>query len=501
MAQTTTTFYWYDYETFGINRRSDRPAQFAGLRTGADLVPVPGPEGEGEVFYAKPALDYLPSPESSLLTGITPQRCEERGLRETEFAGAIFKRFNMPGTVSIGYNTLGFDDEVTRFLFWRNFLDPYSHSWANGCSRWDLFPLVCAVWALRGDSIKWPRWEDIDPAVYPAAEGRKGVTFKLEFLTKANGLEHGHAHDALSDVEATVALARLIAQKEPRLWQWAFENRTKDKVVAALEKGPVVWVSPKFGVVRGCTRIVMLVGQIGNDALVWDLMADPTELREIDREALHRRLFASPKNLPEGERPLPLWKLKVNASPFVCGSLAVLRPERAQKYGLDLERIRANAEKLAAMLRDIQGTILTAAQTKEAEFPKNDEEDAETGLYSGGFPTPADRARFKKIREASPEYLADRGMDFDDERFDGLLLRFRARNWPESLSHEERETWRAWCEAHVLEGRNRARTIADYFEEIDRLEGEVDPEDDAKREVLEALYAWGELVGEAASPE
>ena len=275
MKPRNPTFYWYDYETFGVDPKRNRPAQFAGRRTGLDFEPV----SEGEVFYCRPAMDQLPSPESSLLTGITPQLCEEKGLRETEFAQDVWERLNAPGTVSIGYNTLGFDDEVNRFLFWRNFLDAYQHSWANGCSRWDLFPVVCAAWALRGDAIKWPKWEDIDPAVYPKAAGRSGVCFKLEFLTKANGIEHGHAHDALSDVEATIGLARLLAEKEPRLWQWAFENRTKEKVLATISGAkPVVWVTPRFGIARGCTGIAACFYQDKNDCWMWDLMEDPTIL-------------------------------------------------------------------------------------------------------------------------------------------------------------------------------------------------------------------------------
>lgn len=196
-AHREPSFYWYDFETFGLNRRVDRPAQFAGLRTTMDMIPL----GDGEVIYARPAKDYLPNPESCLVTGLTPQLCEEKGIGESEFAGEVWSRFNKPETISIGYNTLGFDDEVSRFLFWRNFLDPYSHQWKNGCSRWDIFPLVCAVWALRGKEIRWPLWKD----VAPEETERQGVCFKLEALSKANGIAHAHAHDALSDVEATLA--------------------------------------------------------------------------------------------------------------------------------------------------------------------------------------------------------------------------------------------------------------------------------------------------------
>ena len=289
-----TTFYWYDYETFGVDPRKDRPAQFAGRRTRLDFSPLSG--DTGEIFYCRPTEDQLPNPESCLLTGITPQYCAEKGVCESEFADLIWERLNTPGTVSIGYNTLGFDDEVNRFLFWRNFLDPYTHSWAKGCSRWDLFPVVCAAWALRGDTIKWPRWEEIDPIKYPKAEGRKGVCFKLEFLTKANGIEHGHAHDALSDVEATIGMAKLLAEREPKLWRWAFENRTTAKVSAAVaDMKPVVWVTPKFGIARGCTGIAACFFQEKHDCWMWDLSFDPTVLQSLSYEEIKQRLFPSIK--------------------------------------------------------------------------------------------------------------------------------------------------------------------------------------------------------------
>lgn len=243
----STTFYWYDFETFGLDCRRDRPAQFAGIRTDMDL----NPQGEGDVFYSKPSGDYLPSPESCLLTGMTPQICEERGIPESEFAGEVWSRLNRPGTISIGYNASGFDNEVARFLFWRNFLDPYSHQHRNGCSCWDLYPLVCAVWALRGDGIKWPLRKDVDPE----SNDEKSVSFRLECLSKANGIVHAHSHEALSDAMATLGLAALIRKTEPRLWKWALENRNREAVKAAVTKGPVVWISPKFGQARGFLRI------------------------------------------------------------------------------------------------------------------------------------------------------------------------------------------------------------------------------------------------------
>lgn len=499
------TFYWYDYETFGLNTRRDRPAQFAGMRTTLDLEPVKGSEGEGETLYCRPSADQLPTPESCFLTGITPQLCFEKGLCESDFAGEVFKRLNTPGTISIGYNTLGFDDEVNRFLFWRNFLDAYAHSWKNGCSRWDLFPLVCATWALRGDGIKWPKWEDLVD-VYPKAAGRHGVCFKLEFLSKANGITHSHAHDALSDVEATIGLARLIAEKEPRLWKWAFENRTSQRVHAAVaDMKPVVWVTPRFGVTQGCTGIVAALRQEDKNTFwMWDLMKDPEILRTLSLKELRQRMHPTKEDLQAGVERLPLRKLKANASPFVCADLRVLPKDRAEHYGIDFSVVRENHAKLCALAPLVQEALKDVLRYDDEMIVDIDE-----ALYSSEFTSADDKVRFAQIRSASPEALCEisqrieqNDVKFDNPQFAHLLLRFRARNWPESLTQEEAQYWRSFCRKRLIEGADGALTLSDYFEQIDALqEAELlkgDETGDACRQaVLEDLYAWGEKLGDA----
>ncbi len=489
------TFYWYDYETFGVDPRKDRPAQFAGRRTRLDLSPLS--DDTGEIFYCRPMDDQLPNPESCLLTGITPQCCAEKGVCESEFADLIWERLNTPGTVSIGYNTLGFDDEVNRFLFWRNFLDPYTHSWAKGCSRWDLFPVVCAAWALRGDTIKWPRWEEIDPIKYPKAEGRKGVCFKLEFLTKANGIEHGHAHDALSDVEATIGMAKLLAEREPKLWRWAFENRTTAKVSAAVaDMKPVVWVTPKFGIARGCTGIAACFFQEKHDCWMWDLSFDPTVLQSLSYEEIKQRLFPSIKERAQGIERLPIRRLKANASPFVCANLKVLSRERAQKYGIDLDVVAANLQKLRTVAPAVQTIFAELAAERRSNDVAAPSVDPDQSLYSG-FASSGDKARFVQIRSMTPERLAAEApkFRFDDQKFAEMLFRFRARNWPEMLSAEETERWRQFCADRVMSGRDGMLQLSDYFDQIDEAQASGLYDDERHQQVLETLYDWGETLG------
>lgn len=494
--ENKSTFYWYDFETFGLGKRTDRPAQFAGIRTDMNFNPL----GRGDLFYAKQAMDYLPNPESCLVTGITPQVCEEKGIPESDFASVVWERFNQADTVSIGYNTLGFDDEVSRFLFWRNFLDPYSHQWKNGCSRWDIYPLTCAVWALRGGSIVWPQWKDINPKA--EEEGRKGVCFKLEYLSKANGIVHRHAHDAFSDVEATLGLAKLIAEKEPRLWKWAFENRSKAKVKTALEsRRPVLWVSPRFGQARGFVSIAALISANPlkpNEVFMWDLSRDPDEIVRLTSNELRNRLFVRLDALPEGVLPLPVYRLAINSSPFICANLKVLPADRAARYGISPDQCWENYDKLQRVLPLIQSALSVWADTQERPKPS----DVDFGLYDGGFASDADRKTMTMIRRSSPEVLSDLAgagrLMFDDERFKELLFRFRARNWPETLNAEENSRWRRFCSERVIEGRDGLPTVSEYFDEIDRLQDGV-WENEEKQAVLEALYEWGERLGEACS--
>ncbi|MCB2019880.1 MAG: exodeoxyribonuclease I, partial [Burkholderiaceae bacterium] len=321
---SSTSFFWHDYETFGVVPRRDRPAQFAGVRTDAELNEI----AEPVMHYCQPAPDFLPDPESCLLTGIVPQTCLERGLRESEFAAAIERELAQTGTIGVGYNSIRFDDEVTRFLFWRNLIDPYAREWQNDCSRWDLLDVMRCVYALRPEGIEWPRLED----------GR--VSFKLEQLAAANGVEHLAAHDALSDVRATIALARRVKSAVPRLWDFCLKLRRKDAVWAEIGQGrPFLHVSGRYPAERGCLAVVWPLAAHPtnkNELIVWDLAHDPRELEGLDAAAIRARLFVRQDELPEGTRRLPIKTVHVNKSPIVIGNLRTLDDARAGQWGIDI---------------------------------------------------------------------------------------------------------------------------------------------------------------------
>ena len=472
------TFLWHDYETFGLNTRRDRPAQFAGIRTDAELNEI----GEPLMIYCQPANDYLPDPASCVLTGITPQHCLQHGLPEHAFAAQIEQVLAQPGTIGVGYNTIRFDDEVTRHLFWRNLIDPYGREWQNECGRWDLLDVVRMAYALRPDGIEWPLKEDGKPS------------FKLEDLARTNGLVHEAAHDALSDVRATIALARLIRKTNLKLFDFCLGLHKKTRVLAELGlpasaqmSRPFLHVSGMFPPERGCLALMFPLATHPankNEVLAWDLAYDPSELPLLDAATLRLRLFTKSADLPEGVQRLPIKSVHLNKSPMVVRNLQTLTPAMATRWGVDKEKALRHAE-IAAGLPD-----MSAIWPQVFRRPAEATPDVDENLY-GGFIGNDDRRRLNQLREMSAAELAHSRTGFDDERLPELVFRYRARNFLQTLSPEDAARWEAHRAARLLEGEGGARNVDALFEEIDAL---AETADERAEAILGALYDYAESI-------
>lgn len=482
-SEIQTSFFWHDYETFGTQPRRDWPAQFAGVRTDADLVEIDAPVQ----FHCQPPLDRLPEPEACLLTGLTPQRVAHDGLIEAEFARRIHAELSRPGTIGVGYNSIRFDDEVSRFLFWRNLIEPYGREWQNGCSRWDLLDALRCAWALRPDGLVWPTHPDGRPS------------FKLEDLSAANGLPHDSAHDALSDVRATLALARKLRQAQPRLFDFCLKLRSKaavqKEIATAQGQGrPFLHISGMYGTDRGGLAVVWPLANHPvnrNEVIVWDLAFDPAELMTLDAETARRRLFNRAEALPAGETRLPIKTIHINKSPVVISSLGTLSRERAAHWGIDIDQALRHAEvaaqlspSLLGLWTEVYGEPANPAENRAAARPDVDED-----LY-GGFLSANDRKLLDQLRAMSFEQLAVRLIDrpplFEDERLDELLLRYRARNAPQTLEPAEQQRWQQHCHARLIEGQGGALTLETFMNRLDALG--------------QALYGEDDGTGSAAEP-
>ncbi len=472
------TFYWHDYETWGANPAVDRAAQFAGIRTDAELNPI----GEPLVLYAQPAQDVLPQPQACLTTGITPQQALAEGLPEADFFAAIHAELSQPGTCALGYNSLRFDDEVTRYGLYRNFFDPCEREWKRGNSRWDLIDVVRLTRALRPDGLAWP------------THAEDGTTsFRLTDLTAANDIGHADAHDALADVQATIALARLLRQKQPRLFEYCRTHRDKKTLSTILDPQaatPVLHVSARYPAATGCIALVLPLAWHPiqkNGVIVYDLRQDPGDVLQLSAAEIHTRLYTATDDLPAGQNRPALKVVHLNRAPVVVPANTLTDAARA-----DWQMPAAPAAEHTAALQAAQPAL--AAKLTEVfsiPYPARDT-DPDFDLY-GGFFTPTDRTLCQEIRQATPVQLADMQPDFNDPRLAPLLFRYRARNWPETLNAQESTDWDTFRHRRLTDPAAGAGiTLTDYQTELSQL---IVDNTLHQKDLLEALLAWPAQLG------
>ncbi len=448
------TLYWHDYETFGTDPQRDRPAQFAGIRTDEELNII----GEPLEIYCQPANDFLPHPQACLITAITPQEARQKGLIEAEFIKRIQTEMARPNTCTTGYNNIRFDDEFTRNTLYRNFYDPYAREWQNGNSRWDILDLLRVTHALRPEGINWPERED------------GHTSFRLEKLTAANNISHQSAHDALSDVIATIAIARLVKNTQPRLYQYIYEHRFKYKIQQLFDRyqqTPLVHISGMYPAHKGHMGIVIPVAieqRNKNAIIVYELHHDPQALLKMDTEQIRHFTFTAQDDLAEGEQRLPLKTIHINKCPVVV-PLNTLTPEVMQRCQIDLSLCKNNLQTLLSD-QSLSERIQSAFQTDYS----NTIDDPDLQLYSGGFFSPADQERMQQIRQSSVDELNSLQFNFDDPRLHEMLFRYRCRNYPDTLLLNELQRWNEYRISRMTTAEGSASIkLEQYRQELQEL--------------------------------
>jgi len=476
-VKPVNTFLWHDYETFGANPIADRPAQFAAIRTDMELNPLEDPV----VWYCAPSDDVLPHPMACLITGITPQEALQKGVVETEFAQNILDEMSRPGTCGAGYNNIRFDDVVTRHLLYRNLRDAYQREYRDGNSRWDLIDLARMCYALRPDAIEWPMHEPGKPS------------FRLEDLSKANDIAHQGAHDALADVRATIDLANLIRKSQPRLFDWSLQMRDYNQVARLLdtvEPKPVLHSSARIPATHGCTAMMLPLAVMPDrpkSVIAFDLSADPTPLIREPAEVIHDLVFTPAADLPEGVDRLPLKTIHGNKVPMLAplGTLAGVDTDRIM---MDPEQCKQHARLILASLETVREKVIDVFSWSGSD--PGGSSDPDRMLYSGGFFSRADRHLMNKILQIPPQKLAGHLWSFQDKRLPLMLFRYRARNYPETLSMEESSAWDEDRRSRLIEPRDPEYfTLEEFKASVNELR-EQRNSDLESQEILDKLEAW-----------
>ncbi|RUM82281.1 MAG: exodeoxyribonuclease I [Candidatus Thioglobus sp.] len=466
------TFYWYDYETFGISPRIDRISQFAGIRTDENLNIL-----DEHMFYCKPTHDCLPAPEACAVTGISPQLCEQKGMIEHAFIQKINTEFSTSNTCIVGYNSIRFDDEFTRHTLYRNFIDPYTWHWKNGNTRWDILDVVRLCYALKKDaSLEWVYDENGKPI------------FKLDQLSLANGIEHANAHDALADVRATISIAKIIKDTQPQLFDYAFSLREKKTVERKIQLfEPMLHTSGMYPAEKSCTRLAVALAyhpEYNDRAIVFNLDQDPTLLLELEVEELKALMFTKQSELPKGVERLQIKDLVFNKSPMFVPNVYKLESKIIEQLQIDME----TCLRRLSFIKDNQKAIGKIVQ----DLYKNDQErikttDVDQTLYDG-FMDNGDKRIGDQIQTLSVDALKDFHPKFKDDKLSILLMHFKARNYPEALSEDEAEDWFETVQGRVQAGENGYLAIDEYFQRINAMR-EQHPNNE---KLWQQLEAYGE---------
>lgn len=452
--------------------------QFAGQRTDLQLNPI----GDPHNHIIRLSDDVLPEPDAIMITGITPQKTLSDGMPEAEFLKIFHEQVATPGTIFVGFNTVRFDDEFMRYTLYRNFYDAYEWQWTDNKSRWDILDVVRMTRALRPDGIKWP------------VDVKGNPTNRLELLTALNGLDHLNAHDALSDVNATIAVAQMICGKQPKLFDFLLKMRDKKEVAALVLGGkPFVYTSGKYASEFEKTTVVGTLAENpqGQAALVFDLRYDPTPFLALDppalAEAMRRR-----KDDP-GPR-LPVKTLKYNRCPAVA-PLAVLDAPSQERLKLDPQIYTKNFQTLRQVQAELSANILQAIelmnQRQQARLLE-DEAEVDARLYDGFIESREDKTKMGVVRAANIDELSSLDITFADSRLEALLPLYKARNYPKSMNDEERATWEKFRERKLLGGGESSRA-ARYFKRLADLAARTDLTAE-QQYILEELQLYGQSI-------
>ncbi len=465
----TKTFFFYDLETSGLSPRDDRIMQFAGIRTDMNLNQV----GESYNVLVKLNDDTLPSPEASMVTGITPQQTQSDGYTEAEFAKLLMDEVFTPDTITVGFNSIRFDDEFIRHLLWRNFYDPYEWSWKDGRSRWDLLDVTRMTRALRPEGIEWPFIDG------------KAVN-KLELITKLNGIDHLKAHDALSDVEALIAVTRLIKDRQPQLYEYLLKMRDKNelkKLINLDDKQPFVYVSGRYDSEfnKATVAFPLTSGKNGN-IVAYDLRYDPTPFLNMSAGDLKNKMYASWQERQEdGFMKIPVKELQYNKVPAVAPMGVLEQADGWKKVQLDVDTVQKHRAILMGAPHFAEN--IRSVFEQKTDFKKSP--DPEAQLYDG-FVQDRDRLRIETVRNASVRELADFNPEFTDERLPQLLLHYKARNYPQALSQDESVTWEAWRAKHIND------RLPAFMQSLHKVAATELSE--SKQFVLRELQLWAEGI-------
>lgn len=455
-----TTYLFYDLETTGLNKAFDQVLQFSAIRTDSAFKEI---DRKNITVRLRP--DVIPSP-GALITHRISLSEAQKGLPEYKATCQIHRLLNTPGTISLGYNTMGFDDEFLRFSFHRNLLPPYTHQYNNACGRMDLLPITILFHLYKNEVLKWP-----------VVNGKP--TLKLEHLSGANQLASGRAHEAETDVVATLALTKIFSG-QGEMWRYLTGYFHKATDAERITRLPVahqsrgcnhttgLLIGSEFGAEQHYQAPVLYIG----DSIPY---SNQTLWLRLDLPALRE---ATPETIPACS-----WVIRKR-----LGDLPIILPPHARYLSrLDEERKKCVEDNLAWITNhpDLFQEILRYHQ--RFRYPEIPDLDPDAALYQMGFLSRAEEPLRRQFHAAEPDAKALLLENFQQEEIRSLAARILFRNYPKAAPASYRAQFNRYlkrvnassAEEALCDYKGARRTTpTDALLEIDRLnrEGNLDTE-------------------------
>ncbi len=407
------SYLFYDLETSGLNKAFDQVLQFAGKRLSLDLTQ----EMESHFLEAKLTKDIIPSPKAMLTHGIGTQG-HENSMDECTVAGLIHRQMNQANTISLGYNTLGFDDEFLRFTFYRNLLSPYTHQFADGCRRMDLFPMAIFYYLYAPQAIAWPQ-----------IEGR--VSLKLEHLGQENQWLKGKAHHAMTDVDMTISLAKSLYQANPEAWDYLigfFDKLTDSKRIEQLPEA--------FHQRSGHHLGLMITSQFGNQSAFQAPVISLGRHNHYKNQIVFLRLdrpFNAQDEFQDLQASGAIIRKKLAEPGFIL--------PYDEHYGRHMSDARKQivAQTLGSLRLNLDYLDNIAHAAREYTYPSSEFVDADASLYDSGFRSRDEEQLCAKFHLSTPELKVDMLAEFKNPVLRELAARmcWRHSNHPLPLSEAQ----------------------------------------------------------------
>ncbi|VFP83850.1 exodeoxyribonuclease I [Buchnera aphidicola] len=421
------SFIFYDYETFGLNISLDKVAQFCSIETDNDFKFI----RKKTILFCYPPIDYLPDPNSILITKILPQYTQQYGLNEYCFTKKIYDIFSQKNSCIIGYNNINFDNLITRNIFYRNLLDPYEWSWKNGNFSWDVLNIVRAFYIFYPKTMLW----------YRKINGT--VSFKLSDITSINNIIHINAHDAYSDVMATFLIVQFLYKKNKKFFLFLYKISHKKFILNFISQNynkPFFYLSSFFGSKNnnfGCIMILGMHPKFNNNLIIINLSINFKKIFHLysycvrDKLKIHQLFDCG------------IQVVCINKSPLFF-SYNSLSKQDCKRLNINYSRCQKNFFLLKnnTLLKNWILSFFLKSEKNEVD------DNVDLMLYKNFFNS-SDKMLFSFIHSHVPLQWINWYPEFIDTRIKEIFFRLKARNFIKLLNFNEIKRWQLYCKHKI----------------------------------------------------